>query len=151
MQGRRTARQRSSVQLTTLRDLSEPGSIDPACLEVYSSHLHPDLPNGYIHHFSTTPAPSTGPRKCCMLCAPVTPTCHAPYPVTIPITHARIYPQLAFYCSPSGLSELLPARRISSVDNRLTAITELRHRTWQDKGLGLIDTCQPAEMKGWKV
>lgn len=30
-----------------------------------------------------------------------------------------------FYCAPSGLSELRPALRISSVDNKLTAITEL--------------------------
>jgi hypothetical protein len=41
--------------------------------------------------------------------------------------HSRIDAPCAFYCSPSGLSELLPARRISSVDNRLMAITELRN------------------------
>ena len=29
------------------------------------------------------------------------------------------------YCCPSGFSELRPARRISSVDSRFTAITEL--------------------------
>ena len=29
------------------------------------------------------------------------------------------------YCCPSGFSELRPARKISSVDNRLTAMTEL--------------------------
>jgi len=40
------------------------------------------------------------------------------------ITHAYMHPG-PFYCSPSGLSELLPARRISSVDKRLMAITEL--------------------------
>ena len=31
----------------------------------------------------------------------------------------------SFYCCPSGFKELRPARKISSVDNKLTAITEL--------------------------
>ena len=31
------------------------------------------------------------------------------------------------YCCPSGFSELRPARKISSVDNKLTAMTELDH------------------------
>ena len=30
-----------------------------------------------------------------------------------------------FYCCPSGFSELRPALKISSVDNKLIAITEL--------------------------
>lgn len=70
------------------------------------------------------------PRKYCMLVCP-----HNPYMPCAPITHAQTHPRLAFYCSPSGLSELLPARRISSVDNRLMAITELRHHAWQEKGV----------------
>lgn len=34
---------------------------------------------------------------------------------------------ISYYCAPSGLSELRPARRISSVERRLTAITELQN------------------------
>jgi hypothetical protein len=34
--------------------------------------------------------------------------------------------QKRFYCAPSGFNELRPARRISSVESRFTAITELK-------------------------
>jgi hypothetical protein len=134
MQGRRTRRQRSCVQFTNIRDVSEPGSIDPASLEVYSSHLHPDLPNGYIQHKTSRQLPFL-PRKYCVGVPPRNPYMPCARPVITPITHAWTHPRLAFYCSPSGLSELLPARRISSVDNRLMAITELRHHAWQEKGV----------------
>lgn len=76
----RTRRQRSCVlQFTNIRDVSEPGSIDPACLQVYSSHLHPHLPNGYIQ-YKTSRQHLFLPQaeKVLCWCAPATPTCHAP-------------------------------------------------------------------------
>jgi hypothetical protein len=64
---------------TTFETFLQLGSIDPACLDVYSSHLHPDLPKWSTYNdFSTTPPPSTAPGKSYMLSAtPATPTCLA--------------------------------------------------------------------------
>jgi hypothetical protein len=95
-------------------------------------------PNDYIQRLlSTTPAPSAAPRKSQVLPAPpATPTCLASIPGdNTDHSWTDVLQAGKFYCSPSGLSELLPARRISSVDNRLTAITELRHHRMQWKGV----------------
>ena len=115
----------SCVILAPLGTYSEP-QIDclilPSRNERYSSHLHPDLPNGDIQGFSINPrAPFRKADK--LHCTP--PKVRLSQ-VIIPITQRTNAP-CAFYCSPSGLSELLPARRISSVDNKLMAITELRN------------------------
>jgi hypothetical protein len=47
----------------------EPGSIDPACLDVYSSHLHPDLPK-WLHTKTSRQLPLLPQRQeramCCV-------------------------------------------------------------------------------------
>jgi hypothetical protein len=128
----------SCVILDPLGTYSEP-QIDCLILtsqtEQYSSHLHPELPNGDIQGFSINPrAPSARQTSC---------TAHPPKSqVIIPITQRTNAP-CAFYCSPSGLSELLPARRISSVDNKLMAITELRNPDKVGvKGSRFVLSCQ---------
>lgn len=145
-QAGRTARQRSCVQIYNLR---EPGSIDPACLDVYTSHLHPEnCPNGYIQRLLDNSCSFHSAKKELMCCvAPATPTCLVASVSGDNTDHSRIDVPLAsiFYCSPSGLSELLPARRISSVDNRLTAITELRHHVRRGKAFVILNQSQPAE------
>lgn len=50
-------------------------------------------------------------------------------PEQVDILLKLLYKKLDYvcYCCPSGFNELRPALKISSVDRRLTAITELDH------------------------
>jgi hypothetical protein len=68
-------------KFTTFETFLEPGSIDPACLDVYSSHLHPDLPK-WLHTKTSRQLPLLPQRQeramCCV--PPAIPTCLASVP-----------------------------------------------------------------------
>ena len=93
----RTTRQRSCVQITTFETFLQPGSIDPACLNFYSSHLHPDLPKWL--HTKTSRQHLLHPQRqeramCCV--RPPQPLHASSLSQVMLITHALTYPRLLF-------------------------------------------------------
>lgn len=151
----RTTRQWSCVRSLTLGRYSEP-QIDCLILhaEVQRQSLASELAEWLHTRLLSTTSADPFHNKADNLIAvyhpPPKQALHAmcpSSPVIIPITHPETH-HAQFYCSPSGFSELLPARKISSVDNRLMAITELR-KSGQGRGRGFAscDSCQLAEMK----
>ncbi len=56
------------------------------------------------------------------------PRMYAQSNMTLDMSSLYLYRIQQAHCCPSALSELRPARRISSVDNKFTAITELNRR-----------------------
>jgi hypothetical protein len=127
-------------KFTTFETFLEPGSIDPAWMFTAATCIR-TCPNGYIQRLlDNSRSFYSAKKELCAAWPPATPTCLASVPGDN-TDHSRIdVPQASiFYCSPSGLSELLPARRISSVDNRLMAITELRHHICRGKAFVILN------------
>src|SRR5882757_9581298 len=77
-------------KFTTFETSLEPGSIDLVCLDVYSSHLHPDLPK-WLHTKTSRQLLQHQERAMC--CVRPRQPLHAlrPSQVTILITHALTY------------------------------------------------------------